>query len=156
MVKFESINKKYLAVTLDAEGKVVTLGNADDVGEVYRIPLDLYSVSVEQAQTLYDVFGRTAPEEYLKAISGCIDMPDEQRWSSAIEEQTAALIKAVCSISGIPEAAFDGMSMPRKRELVNAFELGVVLPLYNIKLIKPEDGTAFEFEGVEYDNAEGH
>ena len=151
---------KAIKVTIN-EGKVVTLGEADNIGEVCTIPYDLDAVTLGQAQAIFAEMDKRAPAGYLEALAGVAELPDEQKWSEAIKEQTAALCAALCAATGIPAEALDALTLPQQRELLNEFECGVVLPLYNVNVLyhkgdgtpaQVDECTEFEFEGVRYVN----
>lgn len=141
---------KAIKVTTN-NGRLVTLGEAEEIGDVWTIPYDLDALTLEQAQAVYKAM-KNAPEGYLEALAGLVPLPDEQKWSSAIKEQTAVLCDALCGATNIPADALQALTLPQQRELLNGFECGVVLPLFNPAKLDPQERTEFEFEGVRYVN----
>lgn len=142
---------KKVFATVD-NGVLVTVGDAENIGTTYTIPYDLDALTVEQAQTIIEELPNVAPDGYLDALATAPPLPDEQKWSAAIKEQTKALGDVLCIITGIPHEAFEALTLPKQREFVNAFECNIILPLFNINVLQPQERTEFEFEGVRYVN----
>ena len=60
---------KKICVTIEGN-KVVTLGNAKEIGEIYTKPLDLEALTIEQAQQLYNYINTNATEDYRAFMAG--------------------------------------------------------------------------------------
>ena len=140
-----------VVATID-NGVLVAVGDSENIGTKYEIPYDLDALTVEQAQTIIEELPKIAPAGYLDALAAAPPLPDEQKWSSAIKEQTKALGEVLCMIAGIPHEAFEALTLPKQRQFVNAFECNIILPLFNINVLQPQERTEFEFEGVRYVN----
>lgn len=139
---------KKIALTIE-NGKAVTLANAKDIGKVYYLPLDLETLTIEQAQKLYDYINNHATDDYRAFMAG-IDTPTEQVWSSKLKEYTRIVCGAIAEVTGIAVEAFLSLSLNKQRVFCDVFELEVVRPLYMLGLYEPKGIKSFEWGGVEY------
>ncbi|MBQ6584408.1 MAG: hypothetical protein IIX42_04565 [Alistipes sp.] len=139
---------KKICVTIEGN-KVVTLGNAKEIGEIYTIPLDLEALTIEQAQQLYNYINTNATEDYRAFMAG-LDAPEQKVWSSQLKEYSAVVCGAIAEITGIPAEAFSHLSLRQQRVYCDVFELQVIRPLYMVGLYEPQGIKSFEWGGVEY------
>lgn len=139
---------KKICVTIEGN-KVVTLGNAKEIGEIYTIPLDLEALTIEQAQQLYNYININATEDYRAFMAG-LDAPEQKVWSSKLKEYSAVVCGAIAEITGIPAEAFSRLSLRQQRVYCDVFELQVIRPLYMVGLYEPQGIKSFEWGGVEY------
>lgn len=137
-----------IALTIE-NGKAVTLANAKEVGKVYTLPLDLESLTIEQAQKLYNYINTNATEDYRAFMAG-IGAPTEQVWSSKLKEYSRIVCGAIAEVTGIGIEALLALSLNKQRLFCDAFELNVIRPLYMLGLYEPKGIKSFEWEGVEY------
>ena len=139
---------KKIASTIE-NGKAVTLANAKDIGKVYYLPLDLETLTIEQAQKLYDYINNHATDDYRNFMAG-IDTPTEQVCSSKLKEYTRIVCGAIAEVTGIAVEAFLSLSFSKQRAFCDVFELNIIRPLYMLGLYEPKGIKSFEWEGVEY------
>lgn len=137
-----------LALTI-SNGKITSFANATEITERYDLPLDLESLTIEQAQKLYNYINTNASEEYRAFMAG-IDSPEQKVWSSKLKEYTEVVCGAMAEVIGVPAEAFTGLTFRQQRFYCDAFELKVIRPLYMIGLYEPKGIKSFEWEGVEY------
>ena len=137
-----------LALTIN-NGKVTTFAECKEITERYDLPLDLESLTIEQAQKLYNYINNNASEEYRAFMAG-IDAPTHKAWSSKLKEYTAVVCAAMAEVTGIPLEAFTSLTFRQQRAYCDTFELRVIRPLYMVGLYEPVGIKSFEWEGVTY------
>lgn len=138
-----------LSVVIE-EGKVVTLGNAKSIdAKVYDIPLDLDTLTIEQAMLVYDYINENATDEYRNFMSGS-DAPSKKAWSSDLKKYSELVCGVIAEITGIPQEAFAALSLRHQRVFCDVFELQIIRPLYMLGVYQPRNIREFEFEGVKY------
>lgn len=132
------------------DGKVVTLGNAKSAdSEVYYIPLDLDTLTIEQAMLVYDYINENATDEYRNFMSGS-DAPSKKAWSSELKAYSELVCGVIAEITGIPQEAFATLSLRQQRVFCDVFELNIIRPLYMLGVYEPRNIREFEFEGTRY------
>lgn len=137
-----------LTLTIN-NGKVTTFAECKEITERYDLPLDLESLTIEQAQKLYNFINNNASEEYRAFMAG-IDAPTHKAWSSKLKEYTAVVCAAMAEVTGIPLEAFTSLTFRQQRAFCDTFELRVIRPLYMVGLYEPQNIKSFEWEGVTY------
>lgn len=139
---------KSIALTID-NGKLVSLGNAKSIGEVYTIPFDLETLTIEQAQKLYKYINNNASEDYRAFMAGA-SAPTRKAWSSKLKEYTQLVIGAIADITGIPAEELSKLSYSAQRSYCGTFEMEVIRPLYMLGLYQPKGIESFKHNDVEY------
>lgn len=139
---------KSISLTID-NGKLVTLGKAKSIGEIYTLPLDLEALTIEQAQKIYNYINNNASEDYRAFMSGT-NAPTRKAWSSKLKEYTQVVIGAIADITGIPAEQLSAMPYSTQRSFCDIFELEVIRPLYMLGLYQPKGIEYFEHNGVQY------